>query len=242
MREFWAVVGKLLVDEAFYETLFPLCGFRRSFEDLDGLRQYLLKELELGFGRWEVMKLNTIATERVQGNSLVEVLSPSQESAIAGVRAGWVGPAPSLGDQFNLCSVIGLAGMDLTFRTALHDASRKDPADIVALRTLLETPAGDTPIFRLPDSDLIILNGFMRSLFDGEVAALEIFHRTNWVQPYEKPCDGGATKTVVIEMVGGVKKEVTKKYDYFSQNGLNLLLMEQSPDTKNDWREKRAIL
>jgi hypothetical protein len=248
MREFWAVVGKILVDANFHNNkLFPLCGYKKKFEDLDDLRRYLIKDLQLGFSRWEIMRLNAIVTERVNSNNIVKVDLTNPDDSIRGVQAGWDtnDTPPDLKAQFDFCSVIGLSSMDIAFREGLHDASRKGhPEDIAALKKFLEESQGDTPVFKLSDDDLKILNKLLRSLVDSMKEMLKVFHFTNWVQPDENPCDGGVTKTIVTKEVAGVSKPVIVPYAHFFQNGLNLLIMNQPQpqSVKDKWKESRAII
>lgn len=225
MIEFWAVVGKMIVDPEFHQEVFEAARYREKFDNLLELRALLRKEHRLNLGRWEVMKINEIATERVEKgprgeHNKVPVMIPEEDSAILDVRAGWMSACPDLEDRRDLYAVVGLACMDSEFRRQVHVAcDHAGSPNLTPLARLLTDPLGDTPFFDLGFDDLAAINDFFRR--PEVMTAQAEFHETNWVQPHLEPCNAGFTA------VPGTQ------FQYVSETNLRIYLKKDAGTRQN---------
>lgn len=151
MIEFWAVLGRTCFDEVFHGGLFPTTDSTANFQQLTALRDFLVLQ-NLRLGRWEVMNINRIYSQRWDGTRKIifrlladdATLSSLRQAAAAAIGGTLSLPFP---DKQEFCAVSGLACIDTEFRTNLYAASSARPEDIVGLNNLLRLGVGGGEIF-----------------------------------------------------------------------------------------------
>jgi hypothetical protein len=193
-------------------------------------RGMLRKQLRLNVSRWEIMVSHRILTEKHHGVVLPAEPIPTadDDKEIILIRQGWPGPVPVFFDDFDLCAVVGLAAMDISFRQRLFDASDPNPAvGVPRLAALLINPPDESPIFnQVSEENLGNLNTFIR--VNGIIGHLEDFHISRWVQPSVFPCNGGYLDTPGTT------------FKYFSQPEL-IKLVQTDPAVAQRLREAHAL-
>jgi hypothetical protein len=230
MMEVWGILGRVFLDPGFHDQLFT--GAKRGwrFEELVEFRSIIRKQLRLNLSRWEVMVVHRSITERHQGLTLPvdPVGSAGSDPEIIEIRRRWGGPVPVFFGDFDLCAVVGLASVDITFRRDLYEASDSSPdVGIQKLHSLLTNPPKESPTFdRLSEQNFFNLNAFLRS--EGIIEFLERFHVSRWVQPNTFPCDGGYTDTP------------NARYQFFSQPDL-VKLVQTNPEIREALLAARAL-
>lgn len=230
MMEVWAVIGRVCLNLVFHRELFDASEVSDVLEDLVVFRRILRRDNHLNLSRSEIMLIHRILQERHPDINLppMQVESAEGDLQIVPIREGWTAPPPTFPDDFQLCAIVGLACMDFSFRTNLHQNSRPVPEDTEALRAFLFTPTGDSPIFSISEPQLVNLNVFLRSASDQMIQRLREFHRLAWVQPERYPCNGGYTDTVGTNFV------------FFSQAGL-IRFIEKNPSQREEMLGEGAI-
>lgn len=234
MRELWATLGRVCIDDAFHRAIFPKAKFGEKFKNLDDLRAFIRKAPNnLMLGRWEIMTINRILTERVtykqdgSVDKIVEIPDVNSDDLVLKIRDGFKGTF-NFPDDLLFCSVIGLASVDKPFRILLHGASKATAGDTAALQSLLKTPAQDTPSFSVSAAEFVVLNTFLRSASNDMINRLEAFHSGRWVQG--QPCEGGFTESMD-----------EADFEYISQTRL-LVLAARNPDFWTTLKEAGAII
>jgi hypothetical protein len=211
MMEVWSMMGLAILNADFHRIIFEAAQEGDDFEEIKALRRILRVEMRMNLSRWEIMVLHRCITERNIDITLppVKINSADEDPEIIPVRHSWKGATPQFPDNFRLCAVIGLASMDVKFRTNLIGQSDPDPTVGQAkLEIFLESPAEESPIFNLGQAERINLNVFLQD--PGIASSLENLHGTRWVQPFDYPCNGGYT-------------EGPTTYKFFPQSALNRL-------------------
>jgi hypothetical protein len=238
MMEAWAVIGRILLDKYFHESLFTTCYGKQFFEDLDDSRKILRIDNHLNLGRWEVMVIHKSVTEMDDGSgSPILFKSPADDEAVLAVRAGWTVAPPTFPKDRVLCAVVGLSAMDVTFREDLYSYTDPEPKETGPLNDFLTNPGIESPTFELRKLQLINLNRFMRYISPqgiGMVDLLRDYHIQRWVQPYDYPCDGGYTETALADgtVVG---------YTFFAQQALVRLVKREPAATGRALLQKHGV-
>jgi hypothetical protein len=229
MIEFWATVGCACFDATFHQDIFTRTDPTASFQQLTQLRSFLASKA-LRLGRWEVMSLNRIFTQRWDGTRKIFFRTIAEDQSLNNIRAAAGATSMPLPDRTEICGVVGLACIDTAFRTSIRTASTIDPDDIGALDVLLRKLNGASPKFRLQDAELAIINRLIRGSSDQMTTHMQIFEQERWVQP------------LVMTMFGGCDAGHTeKRYEHISQQDLAIFLSNK-PDLLQQLRAERAII
>jgi hypothetical protein len=224
MIECVAVLGRMIIDRPFHESLFNLTDHNKKYQDLIDLNTFLNDTHQLRLCRWEMMRVNILSRQEIlyikdaAGNT-VEIrtqhfAAAKDDGIVNRLQDAWLKLGSKLAidfknrDHLEHCAALGLACIDHVFLANM--AASAKTADTTPLRAFLTTKP---PRFTVP-ADLTAMNQFLQNA--AVVADLTAFHAERWVQP-NNPCDLGYTF------------DSTRDYRFVSQTEIDLLLDQSAP-------------